>query len=166
MAIYRQATGSWLTFPYGGLDIGFTFRSPHLLGVLFSTQKGLFFWSPALLLAVAGVVVARGWARNLVVPGAIVLALDTYLIASWGDWQFGGSYGHRGFTDAFGLLAIFLAACFAWTAQQPRRVRFVAAGSAIAVALSIVQMLQYWRGVLPIANTTWAEYRALFLRFP
>ena len=165
-AIYKQATGSWLFFPYGGLDVGFTFRSPHLMGVLFSTQKGVFFWSPALLLAVVGMAAARGWARNLVVPGAIVLVLDTYLIASWRDWQFGGSYGHRGFTDTFGLLAVFLAASFAWTAERPRRVRFVAAGAACAVALSIIQMLQYWGGILPIANTTWAQYRALFLRFP
>ena len=110
--------------------------------------------------------VARGWVRNLILPAAIALALDTYLIASWGDWQFGGSYGHRGFTDAFSLLAVFLAAFFAWTAEPPKRVRFVAAGTTFAVALSLVQMVQYWRGILPIANTTWAQYRALFLRFP
>jgi membrane-bound metal-dependent hydrolase YbcI (DUF457 family) len=110
--------------------------------------------------------VARGWPRNFVVPAAIALALDTYLIASWQDWQFGASYGHRGFTDTFGLLAVFLAAFFAWTAQQPGRIRVVAAGTTIAVALSIVQMLQYWRGIVPIANTTWAQYRELFLQFP
>jgi hypothetical protein len=166
LAIYRQATGSWLISPYGALDVGFTFRSPYLIGVLFSTQKGLFFWSPVLLLAVAGMAVTRGWPRNFVVPAAIALALDTYLIASWQDWQFGASYGHRGFTDTFGLLAVFLAAFFAWTAQQPGRIRVVAAGTTIAVALSIVQMLQYWRGIVPIANTTWAQYRELFLQFP
>jgi len=26
-------------------------------------------------------------------------------------------------------------------------------------------MIQYWIGVLPIANTTWEQYRELFLRF-
>ena len=166
LAMYRQATGSWLVFPYGGLDVGFTFRSPHLMGVLFSTQKGVFFWSPVLLLAVAGMALAREWARHLIVPAAIVLAIDTYLIASWTDWQFGGSYGHRGFTDAFGLIAVFLAAFFAWTAEHPRRVRVVAGGTAFAVTLSLVQMVQYWQGILPIANTTWAQYRVLILRFP
>jgi hypothetical protein len=35
----------------------------------------------------------------------------------------------------------------------------------MAVLLSVAQMIQYWLGILPIANTTWAEYRELFLRF-
>jgi hypothetical protein len=33
-----------------------------------------------------------------------------------------------------------------------------------AVALSVVQMLQYWNGVLPISDTTWEQYRGIFLR--
>ena len=73
--------------------------------------------------------------------------IDTYLIASWFDWQFGGSYGHRGFTDGLGVLAIFLAAFFAWTAERPRP-RFVAAlAIVLAMLLSTAQMLQYWVGI-------------------
>jgi hypothetical protein len=26
-------------------------------------------------------------------------------------------------------------------------------------------MLQYWRGIVPISDVTWEQYRALFLRF-
>jgi hypothetical protein len=26
------------------------------------------------------------------------------------------------------------------------------------------QMLQYWHGVLPMNDTTWPQYRAIFLR--
>ena len=33
------------------------------------------------------------------------------------------------------------------------------------VALSVAQMVQYWTGKIPIANTTWQEYRDAFLRF-
>jgi hypothetical protein len=165
LAIYRAATGSWFITPYGGLDVGFNFRAPHLVGVLFGPQKGLFFWSPVLLLAVAGLFVASGWARSFVLPAIVILALDTYLIASWSDWQFGGSFGHRAFTDGFGLLAILLAAFFAWVAERPRLVAAVAVVTSLAVLLSTAQMLQYWMGVLPIADTTWDQYRALFLRF-
>jgi len=166
LLIYRQATGSWLVSSYRAVGgAGFTFRSPHLVGVLFSTQKGVFFWSPLLLLAVAGIIVAHGWVQRLVVPAVIVVAIDTYLIASWSDWQFGASFGHRGFTDSLGLLAMFLAAFFAWAAGWPRLARFVAAGVVLAVLISTAQMLQYWIGILPMANTTWEQYRAVFLRF-
>jgi hypothetical protein len=41
----------------------------------------------------------------------------------------------------------------------------VAIGAAAAVLLSVAQMIQYWIGVLPMADTTWAQYRDLFLKF-
>jgi hypothetical protein len=168
LAIYRAATGAWIVGPYRGLDIGFTWLSPHIVGVLFSTQKGLFFWSPALLMAVAGVVIAartRCWARSLVVPAVVILAIDTYLIASWADWQFGGSFGHRAFTDGLGVFAIFLAAFFEWTMIRPRLAAVVALVTTAAVALSVAQMIQYWMGILPFMDTTWAQYQSLFLKF-
>ncbi|HEX2454570.1 MAG TPA: hypothetical protein VHI99_12775, partial [Vicinamibacterales bacterium] len=49
----------------------------------------------------------------------IFLTVNTYLIASWWDWQFGGSYGHRGFVDSLPLLAIGLARFFGWSARRP-----------------------------------------------
>jgi hypothetical protein len=165
LAIYKAATGSWLVSPYRGLDVGFRFTSPHLAGVLFSTQKGVLFWSPVLLLACAGLVVARSIAAAFRLAAIVVLIIDTYLIASWSDWQFGGSYGHRGFTDGLGLLALFLAAFFSWTARHPRAKPFVVAATSAAVALSIVQMAQYWMGIIPIADTTWEQYRGFFLTF-
>jgi hypothetical protein len=166
LLLYRSATGSWLISPYAGLDVGLRLGSPHLFGVLFSTQKGLFFWSPVLLMAVAGLFTARGWAECLTLPAAIILMVDTYLIASWSDWQFGGSFGHRAFTDSFGLLAVFLAAFFAWAAERRAVAVATAVGTSLAVSLSLFQMFQYWMGALPYADTTWAQYRALFLKLP
>lgn len=163
LLIYKLTTGHWFVNAYVGG--GFTFASPHLFGVLFSVQKGLFFWSPVLLLAVVGLCVARGASRRWALPVGLVLAADTYVIASWTIWTYGGSYGHRAFTDAFGLLALFVAAAFEWVAERPRIRPFVGVAVSLAVALSLVQMVQYWIGVIPIGGPTWAEYRALFLRF-
>jgi hypothetical protein len=165
LLIYKLATGFWFVSPYSALDAGFTFAAPHLFGVLFSTQKGLFFWSPALLFAVAGFFVARRWARALLLPSVLVLAVNTYLIASWFDWQFGGSFSHRGFTDSLGVFAVFMAAFFAWAAGRPRVRDWVAIVTTVVVLLSVAQMIQYWQGVLPIANTTWPQYKDAFLRF-
>ena len=87
------------------------------------------------------------------------------LAASWWDWQFGASYGHRAFTDALPLAAVLLAACFQWVAGRVAARRFVTGVAAALVALSVAQMVQYWTGKIPIANTTWQEYRDAFLRF-
>jgi hypothetical protein len=167
LMLYKYETGRWLVSPYGALEGGFTFGSPHLFDVLFSTEKGLFFWSPVLLFAVAGWIVASGWAEMLMWPAAAILSINTFLIASWFDWQFGGSYSHRAFTDGFALVAVFMASFFAWI-DKPSRLAAKAAAAVcalLAVSLSVAQMIQYWIGVLPIANTTWDQYRALFLKF-
>jgi hypothetical protein len=165
LALYKWITGSWIVSSYSTLGVGFNFGSPHVLNVLFSTQKGLFFWSPVLLLAVIGMFVAHGWSRKLLVPVAIVFAIHTYLVAAWFDWQFGGSYGHRAFVDGFGLLTPFLAASFAWAASRARIFWFVAAFASASVFLSIAQMIQYWMHIIPFSDTTWEQYRALFLQF-
>jgi hypothetical protein len=165
LALYRYATGRWLASPYSAIGMTFTFGSPHLVGVLLGLPKGLFFWSPVLLLAVGGLFVADAWARRFAVAAAVIFVADAYLIASWGDWQFGGSFGHRGFTDGLALAAPFLASSFEWASARPRVRIVVAAFAALAVALSIAQMIQYWIGILPISDITWPEYRALFLRF-
>ena len=161
----KRATNHWLVNSYAPYGLGFTFLSPHLFGALFSTQRGLFFWSPVLLFAVAGMFVARGWARQVLVPSAIVLVLNAWLIASWSEWQYGASYGHRAFIDSLGVLALFLAAFFAWTREHPRLLPLVAGATTLAAALSVVQMIQYWLRVWPVRDTTWEQYRSLFLTF-
>ncbi len=166
LAIYYQATGRPIVSSYG--ELGFDFASPRILGVLFSTQKGLFFWSPLLLLAGAGfAMLARspGSVRRFLLPAVVFLAADTYLIASWWDWQFGASFGHRGFVDGLPLFAIGLAAFYRWAFAASARRHVVTALVAGAIALNLFQMAQYWNRVLPFSDTTWAQYRAVFLRW-
>lgn len=160
--LYHRATGRWLISSYGSL--GFTFTTPHVWGVLGSPQKGLFFYAPVLLAALAGVCGLPAGLRQWRAPVIVVLLANTYIIASWWDWQFGASYGHRGFVDVYPLLALGLAAAVARLAAR-RRLRTAAAAMAVLLcALSIFQMLQYWHGVLPMSDLTWPQYRAVFMR--
>jgi hypothetical protein len=165
LVIYYRATGRPIVSSYGAL--GFDFANPKIYGVLFSVQKGLFFWSPLLLLGCGGL--AWLWrsghpARAFVAGGTAFLLLNTYLVASWWDWQFGGSFGHRGFTDSLPVFAIGLAGLYTWSARRTTTAAAVACIASVAVALSVFQMLQYWSGVLPFSDTTWDQYRAMFLR--
>jgi hypothetical protein len=166
LALYYQATGRLLISSYG--ELGFNFGSPRLVGVLFSVQKGLFFWSPLLLLAATGLIGltrTRHAARAFVVPAAVVLAAHTYIIASWWDWQFGGSFGHRGYVDTLPVFAIGLAAFYTWAGRQSVTTVAACAVAALCIALSMFQMLQYWNGILPFSDTTWDQYRTLFLKW-
>ena len=160
--LYHRATNHWLISSYG--QLGFTFASPHISGVLVSARKGLFFYAPLLVGALPGAVWLPERLQSWRAPAAVLLAIETYLIASWWDWQFGASYGHRGFVDFYPLFAIGLAATFTRVAAMPRLTRPAIALVTLLCALSIFQMLQYWHGVLPMSDTTWTQYRAIFLR--
>jgi hypothetical protein len=164
--IYWSATGAPLVNAYG--DMGFDLTAPKIGSVLFSVEKGLFFWSPILLLSLAGwawIVVSGHRLRAFALACAIVLAAHTYVIASWWAWHFGSSYGHRGFVDILPLFAIGLAGLFACSAERRALLPVVAALSAAAIALCSFQMLQCWHGIIPMAGTTWETYRSVFLQW-
>jgi hypothetical protein len=166
LVIYYRATGRAIISSYG--ELGFNFTSPQIAGVLFSTQKGLFFWSPVLLLACAGFVLlfrSKSPAHEFLLPSLLFLAIDTYLIASWWDWQFGASFGHRGFVDALPLFAIGLAGFFEQALRRGSGRTVVTAVVVCAIALNMFQMAQYWNRLLPFSDTTWDQYRAVFLRW-
>ncbi len=160
--IYYRATGHLIVSAYD--DKGFTWLAPHLAGVLVSPTKGLFFWAPLLLAAVAGLAWLPAPLRRWRAAIVAILVVDTYLIASWWDWQFGASYGHRGFVDVYPLLAPGLAAAFARVSVRPIARSLATVTVVLLCALSIFQMLQYWHGVMPMSDTTWTQYKAAFLR--
>lgn len=166
MWIYYQATGRPVVSAYG--DLGFNWSDPQLFGVLFGTAKGLFFWSPILLLGAAGLVLLDRSGREasaFVLPGCLFLAANTYLIASWWDWQFGGSYGHRGYVDSLPVFALGLAAVFERASRRSAPKWAMVAVVVSLGALSIFQTLQYWHGIIPFQDTTWTQYRELFLEW-
>lgn len=65
------------------------------MGVLFSVQKGLFFWSPLLpaCAALFGLAWSSHSARAFVLPAVLFLVANTYVIASWWDCTRDDNYG-------------------------------------------------------------------------
>ena len=161
--VYHDATRQWMVSAYVATP-GFFWAKPKLLEILFGTAKGLFFWAPLLLAAVAGFAWLPPGLRRWRAPIAIVFVLDTYLMASWFDWQLGASYGHRGFVDVYPLLTPGLAASFARIPMRAPARQLATGAVALLCALSVFQMLQYWHGALPMSDITWRQYKALFLK--
>ena len=114
---------------------------------------------------VGGIVLLAGWARGLVAAALAILVVHTYLLASWYIWDLGVGYGHRAYVDTLPLFAIFLAVFFAWTAGHRALVWPIRVLTSGLVALSVIQMLQYWVAVMPGQQTTWDQYRSVFLHF-
>ena len=94
-------------------DIPWAFPPPGWLGLLISPSRGLFVYSPYLLFAVAGFVMAwrgRRDERALLVRDASVAALGIYVVYSFfGSWWGGWAFGTRYMSDAQPLYALAVA---------------------------------------------------------
>ncbi len=155
LVIWRFATGSWIantyglmSMRYGVMGFGFNFARPHLFAVLFSMKRGLFVWSPILLLCVPG----WFWLRS-VVPGWrwAVLSFwgaNLYVIASWAMWWYGGSFGHRAFVESYAIMALPLASLYAGVRPGVWR-KATIVFTVVCVAYSLMLMEAYWSGEIP-----------------
>jgi hypothetical protein len=155
IAYWRIATGRLVLYTYGNehLDL----LHPHLGEVLFSVRKGLFFWSPLLLLAVAGLPFLRRLVPQLFLPAVVFLVVDAWVISSWDTWWYGSSFGMRPFVEASPVFALGLAAALQ-TVRGTVTAPLVRAGVAFTTFLSLHAMIAYWRGSIPFDGTTWHVY--------
>lgn len=138
MYLWHLFYGSWWANPYLAEGLGFHFLSPHLVGVLFSPNNGLFLWTPILLLATIGLLhlAAKDHRRKLWI---FLLAAQWYLVASWSVWSQGGSYSGRMFISLLPIFAFGLAELFAWISTR----KFLARSLHLVIIapLSIINIL-------------------------
>lgn len=92
-----------------GYADGFTWLSPRLWQLGFSTEHGMFVWTPVLLLAFAGLL--WSWQKDRRIGGAALasFAVLYYVIASYQNWHGLSSFGSRFFLSLTPLFVIGLA---------------------------------------------------------
>ena len=140
LLVWRYGAGRWLLNGYASLGGHFDFSSPAIRGVLFSLKKGLFFWSPILLLCLPGFwKLARSPARDLFVGGTVYLLFNVYVVSCWWCWWYGMSFGHRAFVESFAVAAFPLAAWYAGVRSNAGRFA-VAVFGVLAVAGTLFLM--------------------------
>jgi len=98
-------TGSW--FYSSSDEVGYYFKSPHILDGLLSYRKGLLVYTPIFWLTVFGWLLvafnrlkSEAW-RWLVL---ILIPVSVYIISSWWCWWYGSSFGNQGFIELFPIL--------------------------------------------------------------
>lgn len=96
--------GNVWTNPYLAGGETFSLLSPHILGVLFHVDSGLFLWTPVVALGVYGLWVNK----NHYLWYLMVFVLQLWLVASWSTWWQGASYSGRMFVSTLPLLAFGL----------------------------------------------------------
>jgi hypothetical protein len=153
LAYNAYVTGTPFVSPYGGP--GFLWGQPRMWSVLFSFERGLFTFYPALLVALLAPLAIRNLRRAGLALIVVVLAYAT-LYGFWWSWALGAGFGHRGFVELVPV-AIVLFALALGRSRSPQRRIAVALGLVGAFA-TVELMVGYWRFSVPFAGTTRAIY--------
>lgn len=102
---WKIQSGSFLFFSYGSSE-GFFWSDPQILNVFFSFKKGLFVYTPILIFVIPGFYFMFRKNKMLFVPILHYFLINSYLICSWWDWAYGGSFGMRAFIHSYAVLVI------------------------------------------------------------
>jgi hypothetical protein len=144
--------GHPLATGYGSVQ-NWAWRSPYFLAVLFSSEHGLFSWTPLLLLATIGLVLFK-WREPRVGTPLLAAALAFYVfIACYPDWAGISSFGNRFFVSLTPLfilgLSVFLERVSKWFHSQRAAVVSVSLILAAFLLWNAAFMFQWGAHLIP-----------------
>jgi hypothetical protein len=149
-------------FESGYIPLGsWAWKSPYFLDVLFSSNHGLFVWTPLLLLAVAGLFVFRWRHPDAGTPFLLATLAFYTFIACYPDWAGISSYGNRFFISLTALFVIGLAVLLDRAAALFRSVRPAIVASCVVLACFVLWnlafMFQWGTHLVPArGNISWS----------
>ncbi len=152
LVVWHVLYGQAFAIPQGPSFMQWT--SPHLADVLFSTNHGLFTWTPIVALAIVGlgVLVRR---EPTVAPALVGLVLVSwYVNAAVADWWAGEAFGARRFLSMFPLLVLGMATWMQARGKPPstRTTRWAIVSALIAAnGLLLLQYQLFMKGLIAIA---------------
>jgi hypothetical protein len=120
--------------------------SPALLKVAFSSEHGLFIWTPILLLALLGLVLLQKRDRMLSLCCVAAFAIYLYTIGCYEDWAGISSFGSRFFVSLTPVFVLGLASFFDFLAGliDERRANMLAAGTVSILSLWNAGLIFQW----------------------
>jgi len=121
MIYWKTVTGHFFFYSYTQNE-RFFFSHPQVINGLFSFRKGLFIYTPLMILACAGIWYAWRQRSPFALAITVFLPLNIYILYSWWCWWYGGSFGSRPFIDSYALMAFPVAALLKSWLQQKRRI--------------------------------------------
>lgn len=104
--LYKLQVNRWWVYSYG--EEGFNFSDPHFWDMLFSYRKGLFVYTPLTLLAIIAGLFNVKYTPWRVFTFLAFFVIITYVLSSWWQWYYGGSFSQRVYIEFFPLFALML----------------------------------------------------------
>jgi hypothetical protein len=136
---YRLQSGNWLEYSYGDekIDLG----NSHLFDFLFSYKKGLFVWTPLSFVSLTGFIFLYKKNPFRFFSLSIFLLLNWYIMSSWWNWWYGGSFGTRPMIEYLFIIGLLL--CYAMENFRPLLKKIFAVLCILCFVLCQLQTYQY-----------------------
>lgn len=120
---------NFLAMPYLiGQDSGFNISSPHLLELIFETNRGLLYFAPIYLIAVCGLALYYRTKKPFAGRFLALVIAQIGLISIWSGWAQGESYGMRMLISLIPILAFGLAEIVQLLSKYLSKTAFIALG--------------------------------------
>lgn len=156
---WKYVSGSF--FHYSYTKEGFTnLLSPKLILFWFSTNNGLFIYSPLFLFSLLGLYIMRKEKKIFAILTFLYFIGISYLFASWWCWHYGCGYGSRTFVEYYALFSLPFAYLVDkwWSDKVLRAVLFTSIGLLILLNLKLSYSVDNcWYG----GDWDWHEYFTL-----
>jgi len=156
---WKYITGEWFYYSY--LDEKFFFGKPHFLKGLFGFRKGLFIYTPAVILMWTGIFFMKDKLGKLRFALVLLTILNSYIIFSWWCWWYGGSFGQRPFIDTYGIYSLPLAAFIHYMFGLKKIFRYtISIILMLLVFHGVFQSFQYYYGAIhwdSMTRASWAD---------
>lgn len=159
--LYYVSTSKWWVYSYG--NEGFNFFQPHFIDILFSYKKGLFLYTPFYLISLTGIVALWPSNRWQALTGTLFFILITWVLSSWWNWYYGGSFSGRVFVDYLPFFTLLFA-----VSMQKLSNRFRIALMVVSFFITILcqfQIYQYRYDIIHYSEMTKEKYWQVFLKF-
>lgn len=158
---WNQQVGEGLVYSYQGES--FNFSEPEILKILFSFRKGLFVYTPVLLLSFMGfLVLYRDLRKFELISWLIAFIALVFVFSSWWSWYYGGSFGHRAFIEFYPFFFILIAIGLNKLRTSLRC--FIVIFGLLLIPFTQIQAYQYRHYILHNSEMNFHKYWSVFLK--
>ena len=162
---WKYTSGSYLFYSYG--QEGFNFSKPEIINGLFSYRKGWFVYTPLALFAILSIFYGLYKKKFTAYQFSILsfFGISFYVIFSWHQWFYGGSFGCRVLINSLPLLAIPLCILFDRIERSGNLTKGVLLGCFLFfIGLNLFQSWQYNRAIIHWDSMNKEYYWRVFLK--
>jgi len=163
LILFKIETGRFIIDSYSHEHFNWT--RPELLNILFSYKKGLFVYTPMILLSFTGLYFLPGHNGFQTIVFLLFFILLSYVLSSWWCWYYGGSFGLRAYVEYYSLFAILLTVSLDAIKNEPVKKMFITL-ICFAIFLNLFQTYQYRYYLIHWSDMTKEKYWNVFLRIP